>query len=203
MPFETATHRAVAATRADIPQIQGFLEANPGYLEMIEGRPVQPDAAQREFEEEPPPELAYTRVDRLLVLDRTSGAMDGLIHVVEDLLAPGIWHISLFLVAEARHGSGFSAALYAALEQWANANGARWLRLGVAAVNERGARFWRRCGYVYVCSREVEARPGRVHTVWVLAKPLGGDDLAGYYAAQTRDAQAEPAAGWCDLVNAR
>jgi len=203
MLLRTATHDVVDATRADIPALQAFLEANPGYTAMIEARPVQPDAAQIEFDERPPAALPYRCVRHLLVRERAGGALDGWVQVVEDLLAPGIWHIGLFLVAEARHGSGLAQALHAALEAWAAGGGARWLRLGVAAVNVRGARFWRRQGYAYVCAREVEAGGGRVNEIWVLVKPLAGNDLAGYLAAQARDAAAAPPPGWDALVSAR
>jgi len=203
MAFRTATHDVVEATRAEIPAVQAFAEANPGYTWMVEGRPVPPDLAQVEFDELPPAELSYGRIRRLLAWERGSGALDGWIQVVEDLLAPGIWHIGLFLVAEARHGSGLAQQLHGALEAWAVDGGARWLRLGVAAVNERGARFWRRQGYAYLCARDVEAGGGRVNTIWVLAKPLPGNDLAGYLAAQTRDALSEPPAGWNALFSAR
>lgn len=203
MLFRTATHDVVEATRADVASLQAFLEANPGYTMLIEGRPVQPDAARAEFDDLPPATLGYRSVRHLLVRERAGAALDGWIQIVEDLLAPGVWHIGLFLVAEARHGSGLAQALHAALEAWAIEGGARWLRLGVAAINGRGARFWRRQGYAYVCSRDVEAGGGRVNEIWVLVKPLPGEDLAGYLAAQARDALAAAPPRWDTLVSAR
>ncbi|CAN5889420.1 hypothetical protein BH11PSE8_BH11PSE8_16310 [soil metagenome] len=200
--FDTTTHRVDAARRDDIPSIQAFFDANPAYTRMVEGRPVSPNAAAVEFDEMPPPGMAYGERWFLTVRDRRSGAIDAVLDVVKDLLAPGIWHIGLFFVAERLHGQGLAARLHAALEQWAEAQGARWLRLGVVEQNQRGARFWRRQGYGFVCSREAAAAGGRVNNVFCLVKPLGDNTREAYLAAQGRDAlQPEPSA-WAAL-NAR
>ena len=194
--FSSPNHDASEARRADIPAIQAFYESNPAYTRLVEGAMVQPGAAELEFDDTPPPELGFDRKWWLLVHDRASGRLDALIDVVKDLMAPGIWHIGLFFVAEALHGQGTATTLHAALEEWARRGGARWLRLGVVAQNGRAARFWRRRGYHFVRSREVAASTGRVNTVWVLVKPLGDDTLASYLAVQTRDVMEVEPAQW-------
>jgi GNAT superfamily N-acetyltransferase len=194
--FETAGHRAEVARRDDIAALQAFLQANPAYTRLVEGREVAPDAAATEFDDEPPAAFAFDWRWLLLVRERASGELVGVIDLVKDLLAPGIWHVGLFFVAERPHGSGVAAELHAALQHWMHGQGARWLRLNVADRNLRGARFRRRQGYAFVCPREWTAPSGRVNTVWTLVKPLAGESLAGYFAAQTRDTQQPEPLGW-------
>ena len=194
--FETAGHRAEVARRDDIVALQAFFEANPTYTRLVEGREVAPDAAATEFDDGPPAQFAFDRRWLLLVRERASGELVGVIDGVKDLLAPGIWHVGLFFVAERLHGSGFAAGLHAALQDWMQGQGARWLRLNVVDRNLRGARFWRRQGYAFVCPREWTAPSGRVNTVWTLVKPLAGESLAGYLGAQTRDTLQPEPPGW-------
>jgi hypothetical protein len=69
-------------------------------------------------------------------------------NVITDLLASGVWHIGLLILASARHGSGEAKVLHQGLQDWALANGPSWLRLGVVLGNARAERFWASAGYV-------------------------------------------------------
>ncbi len=170
-----------------IAELQRLLEAAPAYAEMAEGEPVRADAARETYAALPPPGWSYSR-RRLVGFRATgSGALAAVADVVSDLLAPGVWHIGLFLLPEALHGTGLAQRAYAALEDWIRARGARWLRLGVVEGNTRAARFWRRLGY-----EEMRARPGvamgrRTNTVLVMAKSLSGATLDEYVALVPRD----------------
>ena len=202
--FSTSRHVAQIARRDDIPELQRFFEANPAYTRLVEGRAVAPDAAAIEFDDEPPAEFGFDRRWLLLVRSRDTGAdtgaeagtLDAVIDLVKDLLAPGIWHVGLFFVAERLHGRGVAPELYAALQDWMHAQGARWLRLNVVDANRRGRRFWLRQGYGWVCGREWTASNGRVNPVACLVKPLAGETLAGYLAAQSRDRLEPEPADW-------
>ena len=52
--------------------------------------------------------------------------------------------------------------------------GARWLRLGVVQGNARAERFWEKMGYVETRRRLGVEMGTKVHTLRVMAKPLGG-----------------------------
>ena len=80
-------------------------------------------------------------------------AIVGEVAVATDLLARGVVHLGFFMVATARHGSGFAAEVYASYEAWAIGRDARWLRLGVVAANPRAESFWRAQGYIEVRRR--------------------------------------------------
>jgi GNAT superfamily N-acetyltransferase len=171
--------------------LQRFFEANPLYFLSVSGAPPGHEDAFEEINEGLPDGWPYTKKWVIGFADG-SGELAAMAHVVSDLLAPGVWHISTFIVETARHGRGDAARLFAGIESWARANGAAWLRLGVVKGNAAAERFWEKCGFV-----ETRERPGvpfgaQVQTVRVMCKPLTGQPLATYLALVPRD-RPEPA----------
>lgn len=194
MPKPTAllqTPRLAARELAarEVPLLQALFDANPLYFQAVNGRPPHPDEAQQEFDELPPPHLPFTRrwFLGLFDADADSEALQGVAVVVQDLCAPGVWHIALYLVATALHGSGAAADTYRAMEAWMRHGGACWLRLGVVAGNARAERFWQAQGFAEVRRREGVDTGGRVNDLRVLAKALAGGTLADYLALVPRD----------------
>lgn len=190
--FAAAGLAARELQAAELPALQAFLDANPAYWLTVNGRPPPPDLARIEFDERPPPHLGWTRRWFLGVFDAAS-ALQGLVEVVSDLGAPGVWHLGLFLLASDRHGRGDAQALHTALLAWAAAQGARWMRLGVVAGNARAERFWAGQGYAETRVREGVDTGGRVNTLRVMVRALhgtqadAGTDLAAYRALVPRD----------------
>jgi GNAT superfamily N-acetyltransferase len=189
--FRAGRFDAVELRAGDVPRLQAFFDANPAYSLAVEGRAPPADAAQTEFDARLPENFVFTR-RWLLAFDDASGAMAGVADVVSDLLAPSVWHISLFIVATALHGRGTAQALYAALENWMRAGGAAWIRLGVVAGNARAERFWQRLGYAETRVREGIAMGERVNTVRVLVKGFADGDLAAYLECVPRDRPGAP-----------
>jgi ribosomal protein S18 acetylase RimI-like enzyme len=107
--------------------------------------------------------------------------------IVSDLLARHVWHIGLFIVATRLHGAGVAQLLYGHLERWALKHGAEWFRLGVVEGNARAERFWQRCGFVEVRTRDGVQMGPRTNTIRVMFKPLGGGDRLEYLALIARD----------------
>ena len=170
----------------DIPAVQAFWEASPGYLLAVEGHPPRPHEG-RDFvcERELPAGIRCSR-EHVFAYRNAAGDIDGLGAMAVDLLAPGVWHLGLFVAAARLHGSGWAQQAYAATEDWAFAGGALWMRLGVALANRRGHAFWRRQGYREVKRREGVRIGDRTHTLVTMVKPLRAD-LADYLAAVARD----------------
>jgi GNAT superfamily N-acetyltransferase len=190
--FAAAGLAARELQAAEVPALQAFFEANPEYSIAINGVPPPPDAAQVDFDERPPPHLPWRRRWWLGLYDE-QGALGGVVDLVSDLCAPGVWHLGLFLLATRRQGSGAAQAIYDALEAWVAAQGAAWLRLGVVAGNTRAERFWARQGLVETRVREGVDTGGRVNTVRVLVKPLGAEtDLESYLQRVPRDRRGSP-----------
>ncbi|MCU7372040.1 GNAT family N-acetyltransferase [Paucibacter sp. O1-1] len=183
----------VAARRfdpADAPLLQAFLEANPEYFERIGGAPPKPDEAATELAERPPAELSWHEhfnIGLWREAPDTAPALIGIAIVDSDLVIEGCWHVALFIIATALHGQGIAPRCYRALEQWAAAQGARWIRLGVVLGNARAEAFWRQLGFVELRRREGVPANDRLNTVRVLLKPLREPDVAPYLALVARD----------------
>jgi ribosomal protein S18 acetylase RimI-like enzyme len=120
------------------------------------------------------------------------GELRALADVISDLLAPGVWHLGLFIVAVELHGTGAALDCYQALECWMRSQGARFVRLGALAGNERAARFWRARGFVGTRRREGVSMGRLTHTLIAMAKPLGDTTLAEYLTLVPRDRPGSP-----------
>ena len=150
------------------------------------GQPAAPDEAHREIHGALPAGWPYTKKWSIGFVD-DADTLIGMADVVSDLLAAGVWHIGLFIVASALQGRGMAQSLYHALEHWAAVRGARWLRLGVVEGNARAERFWERCAYVEMRKRDNFDVGKLLRTVRVMAKPLAAGTLTEYLALVPRD----------------
>ena len=184
--FASGELRARDLTSSDVPALQALFDANPEYFLTINGRRPHPNEAQVEFEELPPAFLTYTHRWVPGLYDR-SDQLVGVASVLSDLMAQGIWHIGLLLIATRLHGRGQASAIYSALESWAFAGGAEWMRLGVVTGNDRAERLWDRLGFVEVRRRAGVDTGGRINDVKVMVKPLRGGRIADYLARIERD----------------
>jgi len=101
-------------TRADIPALQRFFEGNPAYSIAVEGRPPGPGAAEKEFDDMPPPDWPLGR-RWMLAFRGDGGDMFATADLLSDLFVAGVWHIGLFIVATRLHGSGTAYELYEGL----------------------------------------------------------------------------------------
>lgn len=175
---------------ADAPLLQVFLDANPEYFERIGGAPPKPDEADTELAERPPAELSWREhfnIGLWREAAETAPELIGIAIVDSDLVIEGCWHVALFIVATTLHGQGIAPRSYQALEQWAETQGARWMRLGVVLGNARAEAFWQRQGFVELRRREGVPANDRLNTVRVLLKPLREPDVAPYLALVGRD----------------
>jgi GNAT superfamily N-acetyltransferase len=189
--FSAGAFRAIEMTAADVPALQRFFEANPGYHVAVNGEAPGSGAAQQEFDQQPPAGWPFEKRWLLKLVDG-HGAMIGIVDLISNLFAAGVWHVGLFMIATSLHGGGAARALYDALEAWMRERGARWLRLGVVIGNSRAERFWEKAGYQDVRKREGVEMGKRVNALRVMAKPLGEPDWAAYLASVPRDRPESP-----------
>jgi RimJ/RimL family protein N-acetyltransferase len=189
--FDAGPYCAVELAAVDIPELQRFYEANPLYFETVMGEPPQPKSAKETFHAFPPDEMSFTRKWMLGFRDE-AGALVAMADVIEDLIADDVWHVGLFIVATRLHGSGAARSLYQALEAWMKSGGARWLRLGVVVGNARAERFWEKCGYRDVRTREGVRMGERLNTLRVMMKPLGAGSVEEYLQLVPRDQGGTP-----------
>ena len=184
--FATAPFRAIELGAADVPDLQRFFEANPEYFLAIGGHRPDPSEAHEEVHGTLPAGFSFTRKWIIGFVDET-GSLIGMANVVSDLLAKGVWHIGLFIVATRLHGTGIAQSIYAQLESWSHRQGARWMRLGVVQGNARAERFWERRAFAEVRKRHDMQMGARTNTVRVMAKPLDGGAVPEYLALVARD----------------
>ena len=176
----------------DVPLLQRFFDQNPAYFLSVQGEPAGPGEAHEEIAGLPPAGWAFTKKWVIGYVD-ADGRLAAMGEVITDLLAPGVWHIGLFIVATARHGGGEARALAAELEAWARANGADWLRLGVVEGNARAERFWASRGFVPLRTRGGCQMGSRTNVICTMVKPLDGGSLSRYLELVERD-RPDPAA---------
>ena len=192
------TWRLRALDERDLPALQRFFDANPEYFVDINGEPPRVDEAEREFRDTPPPGMAYRGMVLLGFIDggAAGGERDGelvaMATVVGDFIAEHVWHIGLFIVATALHGSGAAGAMYGQLEAWLAGRGAHWIRLGVVDGNARAERFWERSDYVQVRERGPVEMGQRMHRLRVMVKPLDRREVEPYLALVARDRSGAP-----------
>ena len=185
--------RTVLLAQDDGPLVQSFYDANPAYFVLLTGSPAAKHAALDDLMAVPPDDFPYKRKYFIGVID-ADGQLLAVADVIEDLLAAGVWHIGLFVVATALHGSGFAQRWLTSLEQWAMDGGAHYMRLGVVQTNQRAYCFWEKSGFVQVKIRTDIELGGRLHNLRVMVKPFDSGGLAPYFRLVPRDQeQASPA----------
>jgi RimJ/RimL family protein N-acetyltransferase len=177
----------------DAPLLQSFYEANPDYFLMIDGAPPPATAASEDLAEQPPAGMAW-RERWFIALQDPQGRTVAVVEVISDLIAAGVWHIGLLIVATGEWGRGTAAHVLRGLEDWALRAGAQWLRLGVVQGNRRARSFWLKQGFVGVRWREAVPFGARTHDVLVMVKPLQGGHMDQYLACVARD-RPVPASG--------
>jgi RimJ/RimL family protein N-acetyltransferase len=184
--FNVGGIRAVELQHADVPQLQRFFEANPGYFVSVSGEPPGKDEAQEELLSEIPTDWPFTKKWAIGFVDAT-GSLTAMATVISDMLAPGVWNVGFFILETREHGQGVAQGLYEGLQTWTCGLGAQWLRLGVVAGNARAERFWERVGFIEVRRRNDVPMKSAVVTMRVMVKAVGSMGLAEYLARVGRD----------------
>ena len=176
----------IEITSENEQELQRFFEANPQYFLSVNGEAAGSNEAHEEIHGELPSGWSFTK-KWLVGYVNAEDSLVAFANIVSDLLAPGVWHIGLFMVATRRHGTGDAQALYRGLETWAASNGATWLRLGVVKGNARAERFWEALGYIETRTR-VGVETGKLtNTLRVMVKPLAGGSIEQYLSLVQRD----------------
>jgi GNAT superfamily N-acetyltransferase len=184
--FTAGAIRAVELGIEETPALQRFFDLNPEYFFAVNGKAPSPTEAHDEIHETLPEGWSFTKKWIIGFADGTD-TLVGMANVVSDMLAPGVWHIGLFIVSSRLHGSGVAQSLYESLERWARDSGSRWLRLGVVEGNARAEKFWERRGFLEVRKRGGVEMGTRVNAVRVMAKPLAGGTFPEYLSLVARD----------------
>jgi len=185
-PSPIRTLRTIELTPEEEPLLQRFFEQNPEYFVAAYGEPAGPKEAHEAIHGKLPAGWGFTKKWLVGYLDE-AGSLVAMANVVTDLLAKDVWHIGLFIVVTARHGTGDAQALNEGIERWARDNGAKWLRLGVVRGNARAERYWESLGYIQTRTREGVQMGKLTNTVRVMVKPLVGGSIEEFLSLVPRD----------------
>ena len=71
----------------------------------------------------------------------------GVLDVIRDYPTHSEWWLGVLMLDPARRGKGLGESVSRAVEQWATAAGAHYIRLAVSAQNTRAHQFWQRLGF--------------------------------------------------------
>jgi GNAT superfamily N-acetyltransferase len=95
------------------------------------------------------------------ILDESDGA-NGIVAGVRDAIDPAVVHLMAMWVHPAIRGLGAGDALVDAVLSWAEAEGAKVVRLDVVQGNDRARRFYERNGFRPTGHEVVRERDGRI-----------------------------------------
>jgi ribosomal protein S18 acetylase RimI-like enzyme len=90
--------RVVELTADRVPALQRFFDANPGYFNTVLGTPAGPLEAHETVLGELPAGWPFSK-KWVIGFVNEAGELVAMADVVSDLLATGVWHIGLFMVA--------------------------------------------------------------------------------------------------------
>ena len=103
--FDADGLRAIEVRAQEISLLQRFFEQNPEYFIAVNGEVAGANEAHEEVHGQLPDGWLFTK--KLVVgIVAPSGSLVAMLNVVSDLLAPGVWHIGLFMVGTALFGTG-------------------------------------------------------------------------------------------------
>ena len=131
-------------SEADCPEVAGLYARCADYFLLQDGVvPTLADAHEL-FTEVPPEKDAH---DQTVFGWRSGDGLYAIAAILRDYPCDGTWYIGFMIVDATQRGRGLGRSIYAAIEDWAAARGARELRLAVLEANEAGERFWRSLGF--------------------------------------------------------
>ncbi len=129
----------------DLAAVQKLCGRCTDYFLLHEGAAASSGAAAGIFSALPP---GKTKRDKFVFgVVNSDGELTGIVDLVRDFPEKSVWMLGLMLLAPEERGKGTGRAVHAALAKWSKALGAKALRIGVVAENEKGARFWNSLGY--------------------------------------------------------
>jgi hypothetical protein len=131
-PSPLAALRTIELGADDEPLLQRFFDENPAYFIAVHGEPAAAGEAHEEIHGLPPAGWSFSKKWLVGYVDG-AGSLVAVANVITDLLAPGVWHIGLFIVATSRH----AAAMRSGCTMGSNAGPAATGRAGCA---------WASCG---------------------------------------------------------
>jgi GNAT superfamily N-acetyltransferase len=168
-PSVIAGFRARLLTFTDLPALQSLMEQCADYVELVSGSPPSSNEAEMLVASLPPGKTLDDKY--ILGIFNLEGELTGILDAVKDYPGERDWWVGLQLLSPDSRGKGTGRQLYQAFENWALAQGARQIQLGVLEANPQAYVFWERLGFELV-EKGPSRDPGVEHQVLVMRRLL-------------------------------
>lgn len=185
--FITPRYRAIELAINDIGLVQTFYRENPEFWVTVANKTPSDQIARDEFFATGNPSVPRGKKWRIGFFDGNN-ALVAISYIFSDFFAKNVWHIELFIVATALHGTGASREIYDQLESWVLHQNGCGLRLGVADGHTKARRFWEKNGYMPLGKWKGGAA-GVSLTIQLMVKLLKNISLREYFERVPNDLQ--------------
>ena len=137
-------------TPQDFPALQHLWNDSAEYVEVVYGRPPEPDEAQSVYEAGP--EQGYGPQGKMFYGIKAAGddKLIGVLDAFRNHPEPGVWYIGLLLLSPDTRESGLGRKIVEAFADAAQAHAATEIQLNVVEQNEGARRFWIKRGFTEV-----------------------------------------------------
>lgn len=167
------TFRTFQLTPEDFPALQQLWSDSAEYVQVVYGRPPEPDEAQSVYEAGP--EQGYGPRGKMFYGIKAAGGdkLIGVLDAFRNHPEPDVWYIGLLLLSPNTRGSGIGHHVVEAFADAARAHGACEIQLNVVEQNESARRFWIACGFCEV--RRWQQRLGARESTFIrMRRHFGG-----------------------------
>ena len=142
--FELLGLRVGLLGEDDSGEIDALLVRCADFVRLSEGQDPAPSDGLLLLHERP---NEAPEVEKLVLGLYDGPCLIGVIDLLKDYPAPGVWYLGLMLIEPPRRRAGIGTALLAGLGDWVARQGGHTLRLSVVEQNAAGHRFWTRQGF--------------------------------------------------------
>ena len=143
-------------------ELQTLCERCSDFLELVEGKPPEKDAARDILTSLPPNKELKDKY--VFGVHNEKSILVAVIDLIQDYKVLGEWTLGLLMIDPKEQGNGLGRKIHEWIIEWISKKGGKNLQIGVVEENFSGYAFWQKMGYVEV-DRVTRVYGGKEHTV--------------------------------------
>jgi GNAT superfamily N-acetyltransferase len=154
----------------DAALVQTLFERCRDHMDLVYGRDAAPGMAEEELRSLPAGKQA---ADKFIfgIFDHEN-MLVGLLDTLRGYPEAESWFIDHLLMAPGTRSQGLGHEIVQRFAEFARANGAATLVLGVVRENARAFQFWKHTGFQFVCETEPQQFGNKIQTVSIMRRTL-------------------------------